>query len=97
VLTLEYCTENGKGGNQNSCFFKGNQAAAHRRADTIGSIVGTNIPADIGPGSQQNEKYQFDGRLSSNIRYQVSGIRCQKDMPIGETAQLIRDFSYQIL
>jgi hypothetical protein len=57
VLTLEHGTDNRKYGNQDSGLPEGYQAAAHRRADTVGRIVCTDIPADIGTGSQQKKEY----------------------------------------
>jgi len=73
VLSLKHRTDNHKYRDQNRCFSKGYQAAPQRRADTIGGIVGTNIPTDISAGSQQDEEYQFDGGFTSVLL--AAGVR----------------------
>jgi hypothetical protein len=73
MLPLKHRTDYHEYGHQNRCFFKGYQAASHRRADTIGRIIGTNIPTDISTGAQQDEEYQFDGGFTSVLL--AAGVR----------------------
>jgi hypothetical protein len=90
MLALEHGPDNRKDRNQNGSFFKGYQAAAHRRADAVGSIICTDIPADIGSGSQQYDEYQFDGRLTSV--YPTQSERKAKKQLIGESIARIHKF-----
>jgi hypothetical protein len=52
VIALQYGPQNGKDGNENNGPFKRYQTATHGCTDAICGIVGTDIPADIGSGSQ---------------------------------------------
>jgi hypothetical protein len=65
LASLQQRSQNDKYRHQNRRPPEGQQTAAHCRADTVGSIVGAYIPADIGTGSKQNEEYQFDGEFTS--------------------------------
>ncbi|MBW2178641.1 MAG: hypothetical protein JRH03_17185 [Deltaproteobacteria bacterium] len=38
---------------------RGDQPASNRRADTVGSVVGTDVPPYIYPGTNENEKNRF--------------------------------------
>jgi hypothetical protein len=65
LASLQQRTQDDKYRHQDRRPSEGQQAAAHRRADTVGSIVGAYIPADIGTGTKQDEEKQFDGGLTS--------------------------------
>jgi hypothetical protein len=64
MLALKNGTKDGKSSHQNHGSPEGDQAAAHRRADAVGCVVGADVPTNVDPGADENEKDRFYG-LSS--------------------------------
>ena len=67
LASLQQRTQDYKYCNQYRRPPEGQQAAPHRCADAVGSIVGAYIPADIGTGSKQDEENWFDGEFTSGF------------------------------
>ena len=53
MLPLENGADNGENGNQQGSIPEAYQAATHRCANTVGSVICADIPADVSTGSQQ--------------------------------------------
>jgi len=53
VVALEHGSEDRKNSYEDNGSVKAQQPAAYSGADTVGGIVGADIPADIGAGPQQ--------------------------------------------
>jgi len=54
MFALEDRSEYGENSHQQDGVPKGNQTAAHCRADAVGGVVGTDVPPYIDPGTDEN-------------------------------------------
>ena len=61
MLALKNGTKDGKNSHQNHGSSEGDQAATHRRADAVGRVVGADVPTNVDPGADENEKDRFYG------------------------------------
>ena len=68
MMSLEHGTQNDKKSDQDDSPFETQQATTYRSTDTIGCIIGTDIPADVCTGSQQYEKNWFDGSVTPSLK-----------------------------
>jgi hypothetical protein len=96
LTSLQQGTQDDKYCHQNRRPPEGKQAATHRRADTVGSIVGAYIPADIGTGSKQDENYRFDVGLTSMFFVSAPNVGDveivrSRDRPISKPRFFIKD------